>query len=199
MPRRRYEDEALRARALELRAKGLSYREIARELGRSVFKVYQLISHYESPRSRIKRVHELATRVEELIRKLRELESLASRLEATVEPPAFNIAPDLELLCNVMEARMTYKPCIHMDSDGYCTKHFVIGSVEGINCRRGVIRGVVDVEVCYPSVLTHWFFCMLCPDYTPAEEDDKEEILGDRWVECINGRLVLRGPEESNP
>ena len=71
--------------------------------------------------------------------------------------------------------------------------------MEGINCRRGVIRGVVDVEVCYPSVLTHWFFCMLCPDYTPAEEDDKEEILGDRWVECINGRLVLRGPEESNP
>jgi len=199
MPRRRYEDEALRARALELRAKGLSYREIARELGCSVFKVYQLISHYESPRSRIKRVHELATRVEELSRKLRELESLASRLEATVEPPAFNIAPDLELLCNAMEARMTYKPCIHMDSDGYCTKHFVIGSVEGINCRRGVIRGVVDVEVCYPSVLTHWFFCMLCPDYTPAEEDDKEEILGDRWVECINGRLVLRGPEESNP
>jgi len=66
MPRRRYDDEALRARALELRAKGLSYREIARELGCSVFKVYQLISPYESPRSRIRQVHELATRVEEL-------------------------------------------------------------------------------------------------------------------------------------
>jgi DNA-binding CsgD family transcriptional regulator len=40
VPRRRYDDEALRSRVLELRAKGLSYREIARELGCSVFKVY---------------------------------------------------------------------------------------------------------------------------------------------------------------
>jgi DNA-directed RNA polymerase specialized sigma24 family protein len=36
----------------------LSYREIARELSCSVFKVYQLISPYESPRSRIKQVLE---------------------------------------------------------------------------------------------------------------------------------------------
>jgi predicted transcriptional regulator len=77
MPRKRYDDEALRARALELRAKGLSYREIARELGCSVFKVYQLISPYENPKSRIKHVHELAGRVEELSRKIRELEVLA--------------------------------------------------------------------------------------------------------------------------
>jgi transposase len=67
----------------------LSYREIARELGCSVFKVYQLISSYESPRSRIRQVHELATRVEELSSKPRDLEVLASRLESTVKPPAF--------------------------------------------------------------------------------------------------------------
>jgi DNA-binding CsgD family transcriptional regulator len=54
MPRRKYDDEALRSRALELRAKGLSYREIARELGCSVFKVYHLISPYESLRSRVR-------------------------------------------------------------------------------------------------------------------------------------------------
>jgi len=40
VPRRRYNAEALRQRALELRSKGLSYREIARELGCSVFKVH---------------------------------------------------------------------------------------------------------------------------------------------------------------
>jgi predicted transcriptional regulator len=62
-PKKRRDDEALRARALELRSRGLSYREIARELGCSVFKVYQLISPYESPRSRIREVHELATRL----------------------------------------------------------------------------------------------------------------------------------------
>ena len=199
MPRRKYDDEVLRQRALELRSKGLSYREIARDLGCSVFKVYQLISPYESPRSRIKQIHELTGKIDELSRKLRDLESLASRIEATVKPPAFNIGPDLELLCHVMEARMDYRPCIHMDPDGYCTRHFVIGRVEGIDCRKGVVRGVGDVEVCYPSVLTHWFFCMLCPDYTPAEGEEAERILGDRWTECINGRLVLRGPEESNP
>jgi DNA-binding CsgD family transcriptional regulator len=55
VPRKRYDDEALRARALELRAKGLSYREIARELGCGVFKVYQLVSPYESLRSRVRR------------------------------------------------------------------------------------------------------------------------------------------------
>jgi hypothetical protein len=50
-----------------------------------------------------------------LRRKLRDLESLASRLEVAVKPPAFNVEPDLELLCrNVMEARMEYRPCRHM-------------------------------------------------------------------------------------
>jgi orotate phosphoribosyltransferase-like protein len=87
MPRKRYDDNVLKQKALELRAKGLSYREIARELGCSVFKVYQLIAPYESPRSRIRRVHELSTRVEELNRKIRDLEGLASRLEAAVKPP----------------------------------------------------------------------------------------------------------------
>jgi predicted transcriptional regulator len=204
VPKKKYDDEALRARALELRSRGLSYREIARELGCSVFKVYQLISHYESPRSRVRQVHELATRVEELSRKIRDLEVLASRLEATVKPPVFNIEADLWLLCNnVMEARMDYRPCRHMDPDGYCTRRPIIGRAEGINCRKGVIRGVEVVEACYPNVLTHWFYCLLCPDYTPAEGEEVERILGDRWVECINGRLVFRKPEEfpeeSNP
>ncbi len=40
MPKRRYDDEVLSQRALELRSRGLSYREIAHELGCSVFKVH---------------------------------------------------------------------------------------------------------------------------------------------------------------
>ncbi len=71
--------------------------------------------------------------------------------------------------------------------------------VEGLDCKKGFIRGAEEgIEVCYPSVLTHWFFCLLCPYYTPAEGEEVERILGDRWAECINGRLVLRKPEESN-
>ena len=48
--------------------------------------MHQLISHYESPRSRVRQVQEPATRVEELGRKLRDLEVLASRLEVAVKP-----------------------------------------------------------------------------------------------------------------
>jgi transposase-like protein len=198
MPRKRYDDEVLRARALELRSKGLSYREIARELGCSVFKVHQLISHYESPRSRIKQVVELAGKVEELSRRLRDLEGLASRLEATVKPPAFSVEPDLELLCIVAEIRANLRPCIYMDFDGYCTLHCVFDRIDGLDGRRVVEGG----DECYqPNVLTHWLFCLICPDYTPAEDGEVKRILGDRQgqVECINGRLVLRGPKESNP
>jgi hypothetical protein len=139
VPRRRYDDEALRARALELRSKGLSYREIARELGRSVFKVYQLISPYESPRSRIKQVYELVTRVEELDRRLRDLESLASRLEATVKPSAFNIEADLELICRIAAYRVNMGVCAYMDSEGYCNRWcFYNLRVSGLKARRYV-------------------------------------------------------------
>jgi transcriptional regulator with XRE-family HTH domain len=196
MPKKKYDDEALRARALELRAKGLSYREIASELGCSVFKAYQLIAPYESPRSRIREVHELASRVEELSGKLRDLEGLASRLEATVKPPAFNIEPDLRLLCIAAEIRTNLKPCIYMDSDGYCTLYCAFERIDGLDGRW------VEGDECYqPNVLTHWLFCLLCPDYEPADEDEAKRILGDRLgqVECVNGRLVLSGPEESNP
>jgi orotate phosphoribosyltransferase-like protein len=81
MPKKRYDDEALRARALELRSKGLSYREIARELGCSVFKVYQLISPYESPRSWIRQVLELARMVDELGRRVDELNAELGELK----------------------------------------------------------------------------------------------------------------------
>jgi hypothetical protein len=83
-----------------------------------------------------------------------------------------------------------------MDFDGYCTLHCVFDRIDGLDGRRVVEGG----DECYqPNVLTHWLFCMLCPDYTPAEDDEMRRILGDRQVECINGRLVLRKPEESNP
>jgi hypothetical protein len=114
--------------------------------------VYQLISPYESLRSRVRQVVELATRVEELSRRLRDLEVLASRLEATVKPPAFNVEPDLRLLCIVAEVRFNVRPCIYMDSDGYCTLHCVFDRIEGLDGRRVVEGG----DECYQSnVLTH--------------------------------------------
>jgi predicted transcriptional regulator len=201
VPKKRYDDEALRARALELRAKGLSYREIAGELGCSVFKVHQLISPYESPRSRIRQVHELAIRVEELNRKIRDLESLASRLEVAVKLPAFNIEADLELVCSVAAYRVNMGVCAYMDSEGYCNRWcFYNVRVGGLNARRHSEEDEGEVWECYePNVLTHWALCLVCPAYTPADDDRRREILGDRYVECVNGKLVFRKIERATP
>jgi len=84
MPRKIYDDEKLRPEALKLRRQGLSYREIARRLGCSVYKVHELISDYESPSSRLKQAMELADRLDALASKLSELEAQASKLQSSL-------------------------------------------------------------------------------------------------------------------
>jgi len=44
MPKKKYNDQELKKKALELRNQGLSYRKIAKELNCSVFKVHQILS-----------------------------------------------------------------------------------------------------------------------------------------------------------
>jgi predicted nuclease with TOPRIM domain len=78
MPRRKWDEEELREKALELRRQGRSYREIARELGCSVFTVSKVLSPFENPQSRLKQVAELAARVEGLSKSV---EELTKRLE----------------------------------------------------------------------------------------------------------------------
>jgi len=85
MPKRKWDEEELRKRVLELRMQGKSYREIAREIGCSVFTVSKVLSPIENPRSRLRQVAELAVRVEELSKSIDELakklEGCRSRLE----------------------------------------------------------------------------------------------------------------------
>jgi transposase len=78
VPRRKWDEEELRKKALELRRQGKSYREIARELGCSVFTVSKVLSPFENPQSRLKQTAELAMRVEELSKGV---EELAKKLE----------------------------------------------------------------------------------------------------------------------
>jgi transposase len=78
MPRRKWDEEELREKVLELRRQGKSYREIARELGCSVFTVSKILSPFENPQSRLKQAAELAVRVGELSKGV---EELAKKLE----------------------------------------------------------------------------------------------------------------------
>ena len=78
MPKKVYDDDKLRERALELRRRGYSFRQIANELGCSVYKAYDLVSQYEKPSRRLKQAIELADKVEKISS---EVEILTKKLE----------------------------------------------------------------------------------------------------------------------
>jgi hypothetical protein len=62
------------------------------------------------------------------------------------------------------------------------------------------VTGEDEVWECYePNVLTHWMICLICLAYAPADDDRSREILGDRIVECVNGKLVLHKIERATP
>ena len=190
MPRKKYDDEALRARALELRSKGLSYREIARELGCSVFKVYQLISPYESPRSRIRQVLELARMVDELGRrvgelgaKLGELEHRLSQLKPLedISKAVYDLRGDVDKLSTrilELEDAMDLiresasrrlrgrSECMHINRSGYCTAWYWMGKVEGWDMREDVSGGR---KIYYLNVRKHPLACTSCPTYKPRQ------------------------------
>jgi transcriptional regulator with XRE-family HTH domain len=188
MPKRRYDDEVLRKRALELRARGLSYREIAKELGCSVFKAHQLISPYESPRSRVRQVLELAGKVEELNKRVSELNSKLSELESRLSQlkPLEDIVriihelregvSSLSIRATKLEDNMDWirrsvsrrlrdpGECMWIDKNGYCTKWFWEVRVEGWDMREYVEEGR---RVYHLNVRKHLLACTSCPSYKP--------------------------------
>jgi predicted transcriptional regulator len=101
MPKKKYDDEVLRSKALELRGRGLTYREIAKELGCSVYKVHELLSPVESPKSRIKQTVELSKKVEELGRAVADFEVKFSELKSMLS----EVRPSLEMIKEVSEVK----------------------------------------------------------------------------------------------
>jgi len=107
-------------------------------------------------------------------------------------------------VCRVAAYRVNMGVCAYMDSEGYCNRlcfHNV--RVSGLSARRYVeeLEGEGNGEVweCYePDVLTHWMLCLVYPAYTPGD-DRSREILGDRIVECVNGKLVFHKIERATP
>jgi transposase len=76
MPRKKYNDEELKQKAIDLRTKGYSYRAIAKTLGCSVYKIHDLIAPFENLNSRLRQVAELARKVDAMSDKVSRLESV---------------------------------------------------------------------------------------------------------------------------
>jgi predicted transcriptional regulator len=175
--KKRYNDGVLRAKALELRREGLSYREIARRLGCSVYKVWELISPHENTRSRIKQVAELAQKLDELSRSVGEIEEKISRVRGLED--LAELASRIEELEKLVErinrehiiAQLSalYKvfdnPCRWIKGE-YCTlRHLEKEEVdEGWVVKEDVIGGRVVYRL---NVVEHPWLCLGCPFYEP--------------------------------
>jgi transcriptional regulator with XRE-family HTH domain len=180
MGRKRYNDDALRAKALELRREGLSYREIARRLGCSVYKVWELVSQHENVQSRIKLVAELAQKLDELSKRISEveekiagikgLENLAeqsSRIER-LERRVDMIDHDLDIVYYNALYSVYDNPCKWIEG-GYCTLRF-FGRQE-VEKNWDVRKDVVDGRVVYRlNVEKHPWLCLGCPFYQPRSK-----------------------------
>ena len=189
MPRKIYDDEKLRPEALKLRREGLSYREIAKRLGCSVYKVHELISDYESPSSRLKQAVELADRLDALASKLNALEEQASKLQSLLS----NVKMLEDLASEVSKLREEVKSlnqrlkeledsigwirrsledrlkdgrtgCKWLDRDGYCIRWHWSEKVEGWNMRPDVLKGRTVYRL---NAKKHPLICTACPLYEP--------------------------------
>jgi predicted transcriptional regulator len=191
MPRRRYDDEVLRSKALELRGRGLSYREIAKELGCSVYKVHELLSPIESPKSRIKQVIELSKKVEELGRAVADFESKFNELKSVLS----EVRPSLELVKEFSEikrrlssleeelrvveefARVRVEDedlrCYWVDEGGgVCLLYYCSEGEPG--CEK-VVEKVDGEEMIFyfPNVRKHPLICVACPFYKPKKSPEE--------------------------
>jgi len=189
MPRKIYDDEKLRPEALKLRREGLSYREIAKRLGCSVYKVHELISEHESPSSRLRQVAELADKLDALASRLSELEAQISRPQSFLSNVEMleGLADDvsrlrkeveilnrkLEVLVDnigwiqgsvAMRLRDDQYGCKWLDGDGYCTCWSWDEKIEGWNMRPYIVEGRTVYVL---NVKKHPLICTACPSYGP--------------------------------
>jgi len=193
MPKKIYDDESLRRKALELRNKGYSYREIARELGFSVYTAYQLVSPYESPKSRLKQAAELAAKLDELSSKVEAISSRIAGLESSISnmKTLEDLANELSVVRKEVEnlkdslsrrideiddslnfirlsaerrVRDDHNGCKWLSEDGYCTSWYFNSRVKGWNMKKDIVGDRVVYRL---NVKKHPLMCTACPSYEP--------------------------------
>jgi len=189
MPRKIYDNEKLRPEALRLRRQGLSYRKIAKRLGCSVYKVHELISDHESPRSRLKQAIELADRLDALASKLKGLEEQISKLQSFLSNvkmleglagEVLRLRKEVEILNWKLEVLVDnigwiqgsvamrlgddQYGCKWLDGDCYCTCWSWDEKIEGWNMRPDIVEGRTVYRL---NVKKHPLICTACPSYEP--------------------------------
>jgi len=138
MPKKVWNEKELLSKIIELRKKGMSYREIAKNIGCSTFTVSRILSPFENPQSRLKQVVELAEKVDEISKKVEKLNRMLNIVESVGKIAAvLNVTKDrvskLEDKISELEEKMEiiemnakmrvegdYK-CKYIDENGLCT------------------------------------------------------------------------------
>jgi len=185
----KYEDEELKARALELRKKGMSYKEIAKELGCSPFKLFRLLSECKNFILEdqlievLDKIEELRNKVltlensvlnikpeainEELPKIRGELESLKNWLGGALEMLE-TVVRDIDLLRLSAGSKLEGRHrCKWLDSDGYCTYWYWDCQVEEWDMRSDNREGKIIYRL---NVKKHPLMCASCPTYRSLEE-----------------------------
>ena len=193
MPKKVYDDEELQHKASDLRRKGYSYRQIARELGCSVYKVHELISPYESPSSRLKQVAELANKVDELNAKIRILDEKMLTLKSLddLNVKLSKVEEEIGVMKNEVVKKITdlnkrfgelseaiewirrstdrrlrddENGCKWLSKDGYCELWHWSNRVRGWDMKPDTENGKTVYRL---NVKKHPLICTACPSYTP--------------------------------
>jgi predicted transcriptional regulator len=188
MPRKKYNDEELKQKAIDLRTKGYSYREIAKTLGCSVYKIHDLIAPYENLNSRLRQAAELARKVDAMSDKVSRLESVIGLMKpldelnkdvlmvkqelGRISKEIASIKNDMRLINESGNLRFLegYR-CVNMDIAGYCRFWMLHYKMEGWDMIQEKDK---DGKVYYRlNVQKHRLFCTVCPAYKPISK--KEE------------------------
>jgi transposase-like protein len=187
MPRKKYNDEELKQKAIDLRTKGYSYRAIAKTLGCSVYKIHDVIAPYENLNSRLRQAAELARKVEAMSDKVSRLESVIGLMKpldelnkdvlmvkqelGRISKEIASIKNDMRLIKEGVDLRfLEENQCVNMDSAGYCKLWQWYHTVEGWDMMQEKDEnGKVHYHL---NVMKHRLHCVACPAYEPVSKKE---------------------------
>lgn len=149
---------------MALREKGYSYRQIAKELDCSLFKVSQLISDVEQPESRLKKLVEIDGRIKNLNSNLNSLADSVADINRKM--------PNIQHVESILEHFSKAEECIKKEEEAIKTRGSYYKAVQEINTIYKYIDRI--------NALINWFQL----DIEFIEEIAKLKVSGE--FKCAN-------------